>query len=202
MDQWIADHGFVVVWIDGRGTPNRGRDWERTIKYNFIDAPLDDQVEALALLGKKYPEMDLSRVGVFGWSFGGYFSAMASMRRPDVFDCGIAGAPVCDWMDYDTHYTERYAGVPQEHPDAYEVSNVLTYVDRLRVPLLVIHGSADDNVYLTHSMKMADAMIRAGKDFEFLPLPGHTHMVVDPPIVKQLHRAMIGFFLENLSGTE
>lgn len=205
MDQWIADHGYIVVWIDGRGTPNRGRDWERTIRHNFIDAPLADQVEALGLLGARYPEMDMERVGVFGWSFGGYFSAMAAMRHPEVFDCGIAGAPVTDWMDYDTHYTERYIGVPGEDElaaEAYRVSNVLTYVDRLEVPLLIIHGTADDNVYLTHALKMSDALTRAGGAHEFMPLPGHTHMVVEPVIVKRMHERMLDFFREHLSAAD
>jgi len=201
MDQWIADHGFIVVWIDGRGTPNRGRYWERAIKYNFIDAPLADQVEALDLLGERHAEMDLSRVGVFGWSFGGYFSAMAAMRRPDVFDAAIAGAPVTDWRDYDTHYTERYIGVPGQDrraEQAYEASDVLTYADRLEIPLMIIHGTADDNVYLTHALKMSDALTRAGKAHVFLPLAGHTHMVVEPQIVKRMYESMMGFLLEHL----
>lgn len=201
MDQWIADHGFIIARVDARGTPNRGRDWERTIKYDFINAPLDDQVEALNLLGEKYPEMDLDRVGVFGWSFGGYFSAMAAMRRPDVFDVAIAGAPVTDWQDYDTHYTERYIGVPGQDPraeEAFRVSNVLTYADQLEIPLMIIHGTADDNVYLTHALKMSDALTRAGKDHRFMPLAGHTHMVVEPTIVKRMHASMMAFLLEHL----
>jgi len=204
MDQWVADHGYIVVWIDGRGTPHRGRDWEREIKYNFIDAPLADQVEALQLLADERPEMDMSRVGVFGWSFGGYFSAMAAMRQPDIFDCAIAGAPVCDWLDYDTHYTERYIGVPGLDPKAdtaYELGNVLTYADRLDIPLMIIHGTADDNVYLTHSLKLSDALTRAGKHHEFMPLPGHTHMVMEPEIVQRLHARMMDFFRKNLSAT-
>ena len=122
LDQWIADHGFIVVAIDGRGTPGRGRDWERAIAGHFGSVPLDDQVEALKLLGAKYPEMDMERVGITGWSFGGYMSALAVLRRPDVFKAAVAGAPVSEWMDYDTCYTERYLGVPGEGcwPDAYK----------------------------------------------------------------------------------
>src|SRR5690606_10292603 len=108
LNQWFADHGFVVVTFDGRGTPGRGREWERAIRGDFITVPLEDQVAALQAAAEAHPEMDLSRVGIYGWSFGGYFSAMAVLRRPDVFHAGIAGAPVSEWRDYDTHYTERY----------------------------------------------------------------------------------------------
>ncbi len=198
LDQYFADHGFIVLWIDGRGTPYRGRDWERIIKGNFINIPLQDQVNAFHTLAKSHPEMDTSRVGIFGWSFGGYFSAMAAMRHPETFHCAVAGAPVCEWEDYDTHYTERYIGTPQANPDAYEVSNVLTYADQLTVPLLIIHGTADDNVYMTHSLKLSDALTRAGLPHDFLPLAGHTHMVAEPEIVEQLYTRIIRFFQHHL----
>ncbi len=196
--QWFADRGFVVVSIDGRGTPGRGRQWERAIRGNFIDVPLQDQVDALQALGAKYGELDLTRVGIFGWSFGGYFSAMAVMRRPDVFHAGIAGAPVCDWLDYDTHYTERYLGLPQENATGYEASSVLTYAPQLSRPLLIIHGTADDNVYFLHSVKMSDALFRAGKPHQFLPLAGFTHMVPDPEVTQRLYSAMAQFLERHL----
>ena len=198
LDQYFADHGFIVVWIDARGTPYRGRAWERTIKDNFIDVPLQDQVNAFHALAESHPEMDTSRVGIFGWSFGGYFSAMAAMRAPDTYRCAVAGAPVCEWEDYDTHYTERYIGNPAQNPEPYNVSNVLTYADQLAVPLLIIHGTADDNVYFTHSLKMSDALTRAGIDHEFLTLAGHTHMVAEPEIIEQLYARIIRFFQTNL----
>ncbi len=198
LQQWYADHGFVVVSIDGRGTPGRGRDWERVTKDNFIDLPLEDQTDGVAALGRRYREMDLSRVGIQGWSFGGYFSAMAAMRRPDVFHLGVAGAPVADFADYDTHYTERYLGLPERNPEGYKACNVLTYCDRLTRPLLIIHGTADDNVYFMHSLKMTEALFRAGKDFEFLPLAGFTHMVPEPVVTKRLYSRLAGFFVEHL----
>ena len=177
--QWYADHGYIVVSFDGRGTPGRGRDWERAIRGNFIDVALNDQVDALRALAKQVPEMDLSRVGVAGWSFGGYFSAMAVIRRPDVFKCGVAGAPVVTWENYDTTYTERYLGLPQDNPEAYRVSSILTYAADLKRPLLIVHGATDDNVYFQHSVQLADALYRTGRPFEFLPLLG-THMISDP----------------------
>lgn len=205
LNQWFADQGFVVVMLDGRGTPRRGREWERAIKHDLITIPLEDQVDGLQALGKANPEMDMSRVGVYGWSFGGYFSAMAAMQRPDIFKAACAGAPVCDWHDYDTCYTERYLGVPDLKGDsnpaakrAYEVSNVLTYAAKLQVPLLLIHGTADDNVYFMHSLKMADVMFKAGKDFEFLVLPGFTHMVPDPVVTTALYSRVARFFQKEL----
>lgn len=199
LQQWIADHGFILVSIDGRGTPARGRDWERTIKGNFIDAPLDDQVAALQALGRKYREMDLTRVGIYGWSFGGYFSAIATMRRPDIFDAGVAGAPVADWADYDTHYTERYLGLPDENAAGYSASSVLTYADKLEKPLLIIHGTADDNVYFTHSLKMSNALFRAGKPHDFLALSDFTHLVADPLVTTRLYGRIVDFFTRNLN---
>ena len=192
--QWFADRGYIVVSIDGRGTPARGRAWERAIQGDLIDVALQDQVAGLRALGARYPEMDLGRVGIYGWSFGGYFSAMAVMRRPDVFHAGMAGAPVCDWHDYDTFYTERYLGLPQSNARGYEVSSVLTYAKDLERPLMLVHGTTDDNVYFMHSLKMADALFRAGKRFEFMPLPGFTHMVADPVVTTRLYSGVADFF--------
>ncbi len=198
IQQWFADHGFIVVSLDGRGTPNRGRPWERVIKGNLIDIPLQDQVAGLKALGRKYRELDLDHVGVYGGSFGGYFAAMAVMRRPDVFHAGVAQAPVCDWLDYDSHYTERYMGLPHENAAGYEASNVLTYAGELSQPLLIIHGTADDNVYFAHSLKMSNALFRAGKEHEFLPLTGFTHMVPDPLVTKRLETRIVNFFEKHL----
>ncbi|MEM1177386.1 MAG: DPP IV N-terminal domain-containing protein [Acidobacteriota bacterium] len=202
LDQWFADQGFIVVTFDGRGTPGRGRGWEREIRSNLIDAPLFDQTDALLSLGELYPEMDLERVGVYGWSFGGYFSAMAVMRRPDVFDAAVAGAPVCDWQEYDTHYTERYLGLPQEDPEAYTVSNVTTYAEKLDKPLLIIHGTADDNVYFVHGLKMSNSLFEAGKNHDFLTLSGQTHMVTEPTVVERMYGRMIDHFKAHLGEPE
>ena len=197
-EQWIADHGFIVVSIDGRGTPARGRDWERLIKGDLIKVPLADQVAALQALGRKYRELDLNRVGVYGWSFGGYFSAMAVMQRPDVYHVGVAGAPVADWLDYDTHYTERYMGLPGTNAAGYEAASVLTYCKDLKRPLMIIHGTADDNVYFMHSLKMSNALFRAGKDHDFLALSDFTHMVADPLVTQRLYTRIVNYFQKHL----
>jgi len=198
LEQWIANQGFVVVSFDGRGTPGRGRAWERAIRHDLIDVPLDDQIDALQSLAHEMPALDLSRAGIYGWSFGGYFSAMAAMRRPEVFRAGVAGAPVADFRDYDTHYTERYLDLPELNPTGYRASSVLTYAPELRRPLLVIHGTADDNVYFLHSLKLCDALFRAGRDFEFLPLAGFTHMVPDPLVSTRLYGRIVEFLERNL----
>lgn len=198
LQQWLADQGFIVVSLDGRGTPRRGREWERAIKSNLIDIPLQDQIDGLLALGTQIPEMDMDRVGITGWSFGGYFSAMAAMRRPDIYKAAVAGAPVCDFRDYDTHYTERYLGLPDENQSGYEASNVATYCKQLSVPLLIIHGTADDNVYFLHSLKMTESLFRAGKKFEFLPLAGFTHMVPDPNVTIRLNSRIAAFFKQHL----
>jgi dipeptidyl-peptidase-4 len=208
LHQWFADQGFIVVTIDGRGTPRRGREWERAIKNDMITVPLQDQCDALLALCDKFPEMDRDRIGVYGWSYGGYFAAMAVMQRPDIFKAGVAGAPVADWRDYDTHYTERYLGMPLPadqktdgvpgNQTGYDISNVLTHCKDLSVPLLLIHGTADDNVYFTHSLKIADTLTRAGKPYEFMPLSGQTHMVTQPALVKAINTRMAEFFIMHL----
>jgi dipeptidyl-peptidase-4 len=198
LDQWIADQGFVVVAVDNRGTPGRGRDWERAVSRKFGSVPLEGQVAGLRALGAKYPELDLNRVGIYGWSFGGYMSALAVLRRPDVYKAAVAGAPVADWFDYDTHYTERYLGLPQTDAAAYKEADLLTYAGALERPLLLVHGTADDNVYFRHTLKLTDALFRAGKDFEVLPLSGLTHMVPDPVVTQRLYARIAGHFRKHL----
>ena len=179
--QWLADQGFIVVAIDNRGTPGRGRDWERAIYQKFGTVPLEDQVKGLHALCDKFPELDRDRVGIVGWSFGGYMAANGVLRRPDVFKAAVAGAPVTDWEDYDTHYTERYMGLLPESKKAYDEASLIPLAKDLKRPLLLVHGTADDNVYYRHTLKLANALFRAGKDFEALPLPGVTHMVHGRP---------------------
>lgn len=197
LDQWYADAGFVVVAIDGRGTPNRGRDWERAVHKDLITIPLADQVDVLKALGAKYSELDLDRVGIYGWSFGGYASAMAVLLRPDVFRAAVAGAPVTDWALYDTFYTERYMQTPETNPDGYRETSALAHAGKLDRPLLIIHGTTDDNVHFAHSLTFVEALFRAGRRFELLPVSA-THMTPDPEIALSLHRRQLSFFRDNL----
>jgi dipeptidyl-peptidase-4 len=198
LPQIYADQGFIVVAIDNRGTPGRGRAWERAIRGNFAKHTLEDQVAGLQALGKQFPEIDLNRVGIVGWSFGGYMSALAVLRRPDLFKAAVAGAPVVDWQDYDTHYTERYLGLPKENKKGYEESNLLTYAKDLKQPLLLVHGTGDDNVFFLHTLKLSNALFRQGKDHEVLPLSGLSHMVRDPLVRRRLEERIIRFFQKHL----
>lgn len=197
-EQWQADHGFLVVSVDGRGTPWRGREWERVVRNDLSAIALEDQVAGLRALAAEVPEMDLDRVGVYGWSFGGYFSAMAVMREPDVFKVGVAGAPVCDWRDYDTHYTERFMDLPRTNEAGYDAASVLTYASDLRRPLMIIHGTSDDNVYFVHALKMHDALMRAGAEHDFVVLAGSTHMVADPAVARALQGRIMRFLQDGL----
>lgn len=153
---------------------------------------------ALEALGGRYPEMDLSRVGIFGWSYGGYLSTLAVLRRPDVFHAAFAGAPVSEWRDYDTHYTERYIGLPDENESAYDESSLLPDAPKLERPLLIAHGTTDDNVYFSHALKLSEALFLAGRDFDFLPLSGRTHMVTDPTFQRRLIERIASFFDDHL----
>ena len=198
LSQWMADQGFLIVRFDGRGTPLRTAQWERAVQGDFSGVTLEDQVAALQALAAQVPEVDLARAGIEGWSFGGYMSALAVLKRSDVFKAAVAGAPVVDWYDYDTHYTERYLGVPPQAAEAYRKSSLLTYVDGLKSPLLLIHGTADDNVYFFHTLKLSDALFRAGKPHELLPLSGLTHMVPDPLVTQRQYERVMGFFKQHL----
>ena len=202
IDQWLADQGFIVAASDNRGTPGRGRDWEKAVDKHFGSVPLEDQVAGLKALGGRFPEMDLDRVGVYGWSFGGYLSALAVLKAPDVFKAAVAGAPVVDWLDYDTHYTERYLGLPDADAEAYKEASLLTYAADLKRPLLLVHGTADDNVYFRHTLKLTNALFRAGKDFELLPLAGMTHMTPDPVVTERLYERIAGHFRKHLGEPE
>ncbi len=198
LDGWLANQGFIVVRADGRGTPRRGRAWERAISHDFVTTIVADQVAALQALGARIPEMDLSRVGVFGWSFGGSLAGLMGMSRGDVVKSAVLGAPVVDWRDYDTHYTERYLGLPEAPGGAYDANSLLTAVKDARRPLLLIHGTADDNVYFLHTLKLSDALFRAGKPHAVLPLTNFTHLVPDPLVTQRLWERIASFFKDTL----
>lgn len=174
--QWYADQGFLVIVADGRGTPNRGPRWERTIAGDNSGLALDDQIDALQAVADRYPDADLSRVAMRGWSYSGYLSAMAVLRRPDVFHAAVAGAPVTDRMLYDTHWQERFLGLPGENPAAYEHGSLIADAPKLRRPLMLIHGLMDDNVHPVHTIRLSAALFAAGRPHTVLPLPTASHM--------------------------
>lgn len=197
MDQWYADAGFIVVRCDGRGTPHRGRAWARAVLRDLLTVPLEDQVAALRAIGARHPELDLARVGVFGWSFGGYLAALAVLLRPDVFHAAVAGAPVTDWQLYDTAYTERYMKTPEHNPEGYRATSALTHAARLERPLLVLHGITDDNVHFAHTLALIEALYIAGKRAEVITMSA-THMVPDPRLSLARDRVQVDFFRQHL----
>ncbi|MGW0548618.1 prolyl oligopeptidase family serine peptidase [Streptomyces altiplanensis] len=199
--QWFADQGFAVVVADGRGTPGRSPGWEKAVRDDFT-LTLDDQIEALHALAADFP-LDLARVAIRGWSYGGYLAALAVLRRPDVFHAGIAGAPVTDWRLYDTHYTERYLGDPDAQPEVYAANSLVTDEGLSRPagthrPLMIIHGLADDNVVMAHTLRLSSALLAAGRPHEVLPLSGVTHMTPQEQVAENLLLLQVDFLRRSL----
>jgi dipeptidyl-peptidase-4 len=190
--QWLADQGFAVLVVDGRGMAGRGPAWDRAIADDFT-LTLDDQVDALHAVAADHPHLDLDRVAIRGWSFGGYLAALAVLRRPDVFHAAIAGAPVTDWRLYDTHYTERYLGHPDAQPEVYDRNSLIEDADRLGRPLLLIHGLADDNVVAAHTLRLSSALLAAGRPHAVLPLSGVTHMTPQEQVAENLLLLQVDF---------
>ncbi|GJF19416.1 prolyl oligopeptidase family serine peptidase [Streptomyces sp. HO565] len=201
--QWFADQGFAVVVADGRGTPGRSPAWEKAVKDDVAAVVLQDQVDALQALAADFP-LDLNRVAVRGWSFGGYLAALAALRRPDVFHAAIVGAPVTDLRLYDTHYQERYIGHPDEQPEVYRRNSVIDdagLVDAAEPhrPMMIIHGLADDNVVVAHSLRLSSALLAAGRPHEVLPLSGVTHMTPQEEVAENLLRLQVDFLKRSLA---
>ncbi len=198
--QWLAEQGFAVVIADGRGTPGRGLQWERSIAGDVSGPVLEDQVDALAAALARSPDLDSGRVAIRGWSFGGFLAMLAVLRRPDVFHAAIAGAPVTDWRLYDTHYSERYLGDPRDQREAYERISLIADAARLRRPLLLIHGLADDNVVAAHTLRMSSALLAAGKPHSVLPLSGVTHLADQEEVAENLLLLQVDFLRHALGG--
>jgi dipeptidyl-peptidase 4 len=201
--QWFAEHGFAVVIADGRGTPARGPEWERAVAGDLAGPVLEDQVEALHEAAARYPGLDTGRVAIRGWSFGGFLAALAVLRRPDVFGAAIAGAPVTDWRLYDTHYTERYLGQPDREAEAYERSGLKIYAERVadHRPLMLIHGLADDNVVVAHTLRLSGTLLAAGYPHTVLPLTGITHMASQETVAENMLLLQLDFLRRALGVT-
>ena len=201
--QWLADQGFAVLVADGRGTPGRGALWEREVHGRLADVTLQDQVDALQAAAAQFPELDVERVAIRGWSYGGYLSALAVLRRPDVFHAAVAGAPVTDWSLYDTHYTERYLGKPQDDPESYAHNSLIESAGELSRALLIVHGLADDNVFVAHSLRLSSALLAKGRSHVFLPLAGATHMTPQAEeVAENLMRTQVDWILRELSAVD
>ena len=183
--QWWADAGFAVVVVDNRGTPGVAPSFDKAIHRRMADVILPDQVDALHALADKHHDLDLGRVAIRGWSFGGWLAALAVLRRPDVYHCAVAGAPVTDWALYDTAYTERYLGLPADGNEVYAHNSLIELAaeppadESEARPLLLVHGLVDDNVFAAHTLRLSAAMLRSGRPHAVLPLTGATHMAAD-----------------------
>ncbi|MFC8432681.1 prolyl oligopeptidase family serine peptidase [Streptomyces sp. NPDC057253] len=200
--QWFADQGFAVVVADGRGTPGRSPAWEKAVRDDLAAVVLQDQVDALQALAGEFP-LDLDRVAIRGWSFGGYLAALAALRRPDVFHAAVVGAPVTDLRLYDTHYQERYLGLPDEQPEVYRRNSLVDdegLVDAAEPhrPMMIIHGLADDNVVVAHSLRLSSALLAAGRPHEVLPLSGVTHMTPQEAVAENLLLLQLEFLKRSL----
>jgi dipeptidyl-peptidase-4 len=188
LSQWFAEQGFVVLAVDGVGTPGRGPRWEREVHGDVFSGPLRDQIDALHAVAETYPEygLDLERVAIRGWSYGGSLAELAVLRRPDVFHAAVAGAGVTDQMLYDTHWRERFLGHPETSPEAYAACDILRDAPKLRRPLLLMHGLGDDNVFPVSTLRLSAALLTAGRPHEVLPLSGAGHRVTQEAVAENL----------------
>ncbi|MFT2016761.1 prolyl oligopeptidase family serine peptidase [Streptomyces sp. 796.1] len=198
VSQWFAEQGFAVLVTDGRGTPGRGPAWEKAIHRDLLTPVLDDQVEALHAAAAGHPQLDLDRVAIRGWSYGGYLAAAAVLHRPEVFHAAIAGAAPADQRLYDTHWKERFLGHPDEDPAAYDRASLVGHGHLLRRPLLLVHGLADDNVLAAHTLRLSAELLSAGRPHTVLPLPGATHLPVDNAVTEHLLRFQVDFLRRSL----
>jgi dipeptidyl-peptidase-4 len=196
--QWLADQGFAVLVADGRGTPGRGIAWEHAVYRDLAGPVLEDQVDALHAAADRFGFLDLSSVGIRGWSFGGYLAAMAVLRRPDVFHAAVAGAPDVEQVLYDTAYTERYLGLPQEEPEVYRTNSLIGDAPNLARPLLLIHGLADDNVFVANTLRLSRALTEAGRLHSVVPLSGVTHMTTQESVAENLLLLQVRFLKQAL----
>ncbi len=199
LTQWLVAQGFLVWKLDNRGAWGYGHAFETPLDRRMGEIELVDQLAGVEYL-KRLPSVDPDRLGITGWSYGGYMTQMALMRAPDVFACGAGGAGVTDWRLYDTAYTERYMGLPSENPDGYRECSAVTHVSGLKSPLLLIHGSDDDNVHLQNTLVYVDALSKANKPYELLIQPGQKHGIEGFPARRYVHQRTSDFFHHHLKG--
>ncbi len=199
-DYWfmmLSQQGYIVACVDGRGTGYRGAEFKKVTQNQLGKYEVEDQIDAAKVIGN-YPYVDKSRIGIFGWSYGGFMSANAILKGNDVFSMAIAVAPVTNWRFYDTIYTERYMTTPQENASGYDDNSPINHVGKLKGKFLLIHGSADDNVHVQNSMRMMEALIQANKQFESQIYPDKNHGIYGGKTRIHLYNKMTDFILTNL----
>lgn len=193
----LVQKGYIVACVDGRGTGYKGTKFKKVTYMNLGEYEIEDQIAAAKWLGNQ-SYIDKSRIGMFGWSFGGYMTSLAMTKGADVFKAGIAVAPVTNWRYYDSVYTERFLRTPQENPDGYDKNSPTEYANLLKGKFLLIHGTADDNVHFQNSMEFSEALIQNKKQFEFMAYPDKNHGIYGGQTRPQLYQKMTDFILQNL----
>jgi len=197
--QHLRQAGFLVIALDNRGSPRRGFAFESAIHRRTGDVEVRDQQDGVRWCVER-GLADASRVGIYGWSYGGYMALMCLARAPETFRAAVSGAPVTDWDGYDTHYTERYMGTPQDNAEGYRASSVMTHVGAMRGELMLVHGLLDENVHFRHTARLVGALNKAGKPHELLLLPDERHMPRDEAGRAYVEGRMADFFRRTLTG--
>jgi len=195
--QMLTENGYIVVIVDGRGTGARGAAFKKVTYANLGKLETVDQGEGAKYLAT-LPYVDKARIGIWGWSFGGYMTTLALTKNADLFKMGVAVAPVTNWRYYDTVYTERFLKTPQENPQGYDDNSPVQHADKLKGKLLLVHGTGDDNVHFQNSVSFVDAMIKANKDYQTLYYPNRNHGIYGGNTRLHLYRQMTDFVLKNL----
>lgn len=195
--QMVAQQGYIVACVDGRGTGFKGADFKKVTQKELGKYEVEDQIDAAKVIGN-YLYVDKNRIGIWGWSFGGFMASNCILKGNDVFKMAIAVAPVTNWRFYDSIYTERYMQTPQENASGYDENSPINHVDKLKGKFLLIHGSADDNVHVQNSMQMMEALIQANKQFDSQIYPDKNHGIYGGKTRIQLFTKMTNFIKENL----
>jgi len=195
--QMLAQQGYIVACVDGRGTGFKGANFKKVTQNELGKYEVEDQITAAKKLGN-LPYIDNSRIGIWGWSYGGFMSSNALFKGNDVFKMAIAVAPVTSWRFYDSIYTERYMTTPQENPSGYDENSPINHVDKLKGDFLLIHGSGDDNVHVQNTMRMVEALIQADKQFEWMIYPDKNHGIYGGNTRLHLYKRMTDFIHKTL----
>ena len=196
--RYLTEKGYIIISVDNRGTGARGRDFEKQLYKKLGQYEVKDQIDAAKHLIDKHDFIDTSRVGIWGWSYGGYMSSLVLAQGSDVFSTAIAVAPVTSWRFYDTIYTERFMQTPQMNPDGYKKGAPLTYADQIKGNYLLVHGTGDDNVHFQNAVEMVDKLVAEDVDFETMFYPNRSHGIYGGNTRKHLYKMLNDFILENL----
>ena len=199
--QMLAQEGFIIACIDGRGTGLKGRDFKKMTQKELGKFEVEDQIAAAQKLGN-LSYIDKNRIGIWGWSYGGFMSSNCLFQGADTFAMAIAVAPVSSWRFYDTIYTERYMETPQENPSGYDQNSPIFHVDKMQGDFLLVHGSADDNVHVQNTTRLVEALVQADKDFDWAVYPDKNHGIYGGNTRLHLYKKMTRFIKETLGGSK